>query len=518
MAAVDYSVFNYLTVANADLYRAIMLQFLRAKNRFIVHLRPEEVADGLGDIADISEVSGALAALRDWGNLSADPDTTRVTTVEDFHRARFLYQMTGAGEAAERALRQFDERFGRAGSLQAAALADIAGDLAALLALAAAPDPDVGKTHPLLLRLSTRFGDLADNAQAFVGSLQRTIDLNGGNSEAFLAYKDRLIEYLQRFVGDLVSKGSEIAQLLERIEEAGIEPVLRAAADREAADEMSGLDFDDPAEASTDPARLTTAHLTEWQDRWLGFRQWFISEDGRDSQQKLLRSRARAAVPQLLQVVRNLNERRSGRSDRSRDFAELAVWFAEAADEADMHSLWRGAFGLGAARHLSIDRESVEQREAAPISATVSWQDAPPVQISPRLRATGSYERTGKPSTVVDRSAGRRQLAEHALRERASLEAAKARLVTRGELLMSDLGEMDEASFDLFLRLVGDALASRRPEDPLAPLVARSIDGSLELRMTPMTDGGVVAVRTATGTLYGPQHTIEIVDMLGQRA
>ena len=41
---------------------------------------------------------------------SADPDTSRVTSVEDFHRARFLYQLTHAGEAAERSLAVFDER------------------------------------------------------------------------------------------------------------------------------------------------------------------------------------------------------------------------------------------------------------------------------------------------------------------------------------------------------------------------------------------------------------------------
>lgn len=523
MSAVDYSTFNYLTATNAGLYRAIMLQFLRAKNRFVVHLRPEEVLAGLDRPADLAEVSAALTSLSGWGNLSADPDTTRVTTVEDFHRARFLYQMSVAGEAAERALRQFDESLGHTGSLQAAALVDIAGDLRALVELVAAGEPDAGKTHPLLLRLATRFAGLADNAQAFVGSLQRAIDLNGVNADAFLAYKDRLIEYLQRFVGDLVTTGSEIARLIERLDEAGVEPLLRAAAEREAADDAPDLDPDAPDGEVTVGSdvvglRLADRRLAEWRERWLGFRQWFISEPGHDSQQKLLRNRARAAVPQLLQVVRSLNERRSGRSDRSTDLTALAIWFAEAADEGEMHRLWRAAFGLSAARHLSIDQETLEQREAHPVSASTSWFDAPALRISPRLRATGSYERTGKPATVIDRSAGRRHLAELAGRERAELAAAKARLVTDGELLLSELDTLDAGSFELFLRLVGDALADRRPDETTATLTARSIDGSLELRMTPVLDSGLVAVRTAFGTLRGPEHRIEILDTLGSVA
>ncbi len=77
-----------------------------AKRRFTVHLRPEDVHAALSTeaaAADIAMITDALSSLTGWGNLRADPDTSRVTTVEDFHRARFLYQLTPAGEAAEQA-------------------------------------------------------------------------------------------------------------------------------------------------------------------------------------------------------------------------------------------------------------------------------------------------------------------------------------------------------------------------------------------------------------------------------
>ena len=65
-----------------------------------------------------------------------------------------------------------------------------------------------------------------------------------------------------------------------------------------------------------------------------GLRQWFISSPEHPSQAKLLRARARKAIPDLLAVVALLNERRAGRSDRTADFRELALWFAQAPDEA----------------------------------------------------------------------------------------------------------------------------------------------------------------------------------------
>ncbi|MFF7749727.1 DUF2397 family protein [Streptomyces sp. NPDC007971] len=108
MTSSDYSAFAHLTAPNAPLYRQVMRAFLAAKERFAVHLRPEDV----------------YAAL-DAGSRPADPEA-----------------------------------------------------------------------------VTARFTDLADNARAFMGSLQRTIDLHDIEVEAFLAYKDRLIQYLERFIQD----------------------------------------------------------------------------------------------------------------------------------------------------------------------------------------------------------------------------------------------------------------------------------------------------------------------------
>lgn len=503
--SVEYSTFSYVTAANSKLYRAVMLEFMRAKDRFIVHLRPEEVVATLG--TDETEVRSALKQLSDWGNLSADPDTTRVTTVEDFHRARYVYQMTAKGESAERALRQFDESIGRSGSLQAAALADIRESLRALLQLARHEDRDAGKVHPLLLNLVSRFQGLADNAQAFVGSLQRTIDLNGIDTDAFLAYKDQLIQYLERFVRDLIATGSDIARLIEEIEDAGVDELLTLAADREANDEAPGASVDSGL------AERTTAI---WQQRWQGFRDWFVGSPTHESQSRLLRGRARTAISQLLQVVMVLNERRSGRSDRSADFRQLALWFAEAPDDRSLHSLARVAFGLSPSRHLTIDAQTLADRQQSPVAPSTPWADAPALSISPRLRATGRYERTGKPTQVRDRSAARQLLAETAARRDRDLEAVRAQLFTLEPTMLSGFERLDPAAFEYLLRVVGDALSNRRANEPMT---VRSLDGSLSIRLTPAQSTGpqhpLVELTTTDGTLRGPEHRFEILAARG---
>src|SRR6516162_8897809 len=85
--------FTHLGVPHAEQYRRLLRIFARARERFIVHLRPEDVAAELRAEAD-DQLTEALEQLVKWGNLRADVDTNRVTTVEDFHRKRSLYQLT----------------------------------------------------------------------------------------------------------------------------------------------------------------------------------------------------------------------------------------------------------------------------------------------------------------------------------------------------------------------------------------------------------------------------------------
>ncbi|WP_328771470.1 TIGR02677 family protein [Streptomyces sp. NBC_00286] len=503
-ARAGYAPFAHLTVPNAPLYRRVMGTFLAAKERFAVHLRPEDVHGALPAEhrpADLDTVVKALDSLVEWGNLRADPDTSRVTAVEDFYRKRFIYQLTQAGEAAEQALTAYDEALGRRGALQAVALHDIVTQLRALLVIAGEQEPDAAKAHLALSALTGRFGALAENARAFMGSLQRTIDLHDVEVEVFLAYKDRLIQYLERFIQDLITLGGRIALLIGELEDQGRAGVLlRLAAAREAAD------------AAPDEAESAEAQAYErWAARWSGLAAWFVSADGRESQARLLRGRALAAIPQLLAVVRQLNERRAGRSDRSADFRALARWFAEAPDDEARHRLWRAAFGLYPARHLTVDADTLERRTAHPVAASTPWAEAEPLRISPQLRRTGSYERRGKARKVQDRSEQRRRLAEIAVRQAEETAAARARLATNGTTRLSALGELDPAAFGLFLGLLGDALATWRPG--MTSTVATSNDGSMEIRLTALADGTTAEIRTPGGVFRGPDHRVEITDL-----
>jgi uncharacterized protein (TIGR02677 family) len=499
-------VFAYVDAEKAELYRAIMRVFILAKERFSLHLRPEDVwreLRGNSVVAEQHEIDVALRQLRDWENLRADPDTADVDTVEEFYRERLLYQLTRRGEAAERALILFEEVLAEPGELQTSALHDIRAHLAELEMLTHAEPPlDGGKVHRSLSALFARFEELTSKAQIFIGGLQRSANLQGTDEQVFIAYKERLIDYLERFVGDLTLASVDIAATLRRID-GSIESLLEAAAERSVADRVEN---DEHALAET---------LGQWAVRWQGVRRWFVSDSGAPSQADVLRARALGAIPALLAAAQAIHDRRVRRADRHQDFLTLARWFAEAEDDAAANRLWRAAFGLAPARHLWVNDESLSEWEASDTTARTSWLDAPPLRIAPRLRVSGRYDRPGAPRVVIDRSRERAALAALAAEENRQIEAARQRLVSCGHCLLSEMGELEREVFDLLLDLIGSALSAVEPGAQVVN--ATSTDGALVIRMERVPNGGEAVIATSDGEFRCRDHFIEIIDAVDRQ-
>lgn len=492
--------FRHITADKAAFYRAIMDVFAAAKRQYRLQLRPDEVlmeASWEGTVPRLDEVAMALSQLAEWGNLESQPDTARVSTLSDFYRARFLYRLSHGGEAVEAGLAVFAQTLQHRAELQSVALEDIDSRLQALRQLldaTAADGTDVAKAHEILRDLVRVFEDLASNAQAFMAGVARSLELQQADATAVVAYKQRLIEYLERFMGDLIRRSDSIARTLLALS-VRIDPLLYLIAEREARDAAPGSD----QERADETGRRQTA----WRERWKGLRGWFLSTGNEPPQAERLRARARAAIPQLLGAIAAVNERRSGRSDRSADFRVLAQWFAECASDADAHRLARAAFALNPARHFSL---GVQADEA--VAASTSWLDAPPLKISPRLREYGEAAPRGPLARVRDRSADRALMARQLEEESRQVEAARQRLAHGRPTRLSALGELDAHAFQLFLTLLGEALADQN--HPEQAVERRTGDGLLQIHLEPLAADTHASIQTPAGVFSGRDHLLTI--------
>jgi len=492
---VTHTVFTHVLVAKAELYRSILKVFVHSREQFMTHLRPAEVARRIG--CDEEEMENALRMLHQWGNLETTQDSAEAVALEEFYRSRFLYALSAAGEAAERALAVFEETVRQPGELQTAALRDIAEFLEVLRVLIESPEPDVPKLHTQLLALTERFRNLTNRAQAFMRDLQSTIQLHGVSVEQFLEYKQLLVDYLDRFLGDLVLATNEICQKIQLLEQAGISDQFRAVARRALAD------------ALVRTSEMEEQEVARWEGCWHGLRRWFLGEANGASQAEILRARAREAIPALLFTLQNINDQRVTRSDRFTDWQTLALWFAEAPSEEDTHRLWRAGFGMAPTRHLQINQETLDWRDQNTEGPRTPWMEAEPVWISPRLHANGRVTVRSQATAVQDRSEEKRKLALMAADEAAQIERAQQELA-RGRLMrLSDFGMLEPATFHLLLELLGEALAART--EVRQTVEVTSMDGALLIRLGPAYDSERLAeILTSTGVLRGPDCEVTI--------
>jgi len=493
--------FRHVSAEKAHFYRCIMDVFAAAKRQYRLQLRPDEVlaeAAWTEGVPRVEEVNAALARLTEWGNLESQPDTARVASIADFYRARFLYRLSHGGEAAEAGLALFFHTLHRRAELQTVALEDITSRLHALRKLveesATPDDADVAKMHEVLRDLVRVFEDLAENAQAFMAGVARSIELQQSEAGTVIAYKRRLIDYLERFMGDLVRRSDAIAQLIQFLS-SRINPIFLQIAGREARDAAPGSEQDQQDEQMR--------RWQAWRERWTGLRGWFLSDGAEPPQAELLRARARAAIPQLLGAIATINERRSGRSDRSADFRTLAHWFAACETESQAHRMARAAFALQPARHFSLNPQAEES-----LPATTPWADAPPLQINPRLREYGEAAPRGPLARVRDRSEERALMARQLSEESRQVEAARRRLATGRPVRLAELGELDIHAFGLFLNLLGEALSEQQSPDHAVE--RHTGDGLLLIRMEPLDATSEARIVTPVGVFAGRDHLLTI--------
>jgi len=437
---------------------------MEVRERFVFQMRLAEIVDLIrtvnpAEMPEENEIESALAQLCEWGNLRSGPDISDVRVVEDFYKPRPVYQLTPDGEAAERACARFSMTPAHV-ELQSPGLPEIREMLLELQQLLVKGQSDSGRIRRKLRTLDALLDDLSITAQAFIDRVEQRTKLQPAEIRS-------LIEFSHEFAGELESETDRIALIVRETEGMGV--------------------GDSPC--------------------WERCRNWFISLPGRPSNSEKLRERTRAALPSLLRGFAADNSRGLHRIDRATDFRVLAGWFARADSDAEAHVLWRTAFGLCSARHLSVNEATIDDREARHVPPNTSWLDAPPLRFPGDAHGLRGSLRTGGLSRMVDRSSEKEKLAAAAHEESRRLLDTQRRFGSGNRIRLSELVRLDAAEFELFLDLLGEAAAKAFPTESLEVL---SDDGSLRVRLEPVHDGRMATIRTADGMLSGPDHWIHI--------
>jgi uncharacterized protein (TIGR02677 family) len=451
-------ILSYAVAPKAELYRAILGVFIDARARYEVYRRPHEVLSALRASGypltdgDAESIELTLEQLVAWGNLHAIQQTSGARTLEEFNQRRFLYQITAAGERAERHVGALVSELGEHGALQAVMLRAISDSLNALLHEIDSPDAD--RLFQLLDTLDHQFTSLAANASLFMLTVSRTLDIGEQGEEVFQAYKHTLITYIQGFLDELQRLAPSIRTTVERIEAADLDPVFVLAASADQAP---------PLEAAVQAPATRFAH------RWHGLRGWFLGTGGDEPRCEALNAEARHAVERLISLLVRLSDSRAGQISRRQELLALSRRFHDAESVDDAHAIFKCAFGLFGARHVPVLVPDLELEPATLERPTASWWDSEDgVPVPLRLREAARYARSGYSPPVPDFADQKEMLARRLREERLGQLGILDAFVGRGPFHVSQIGTMPPELFRSLSDLVAFAgsLPSRGTRSP----------------------------------------------------
>ncbi|MFD9551732.1 TIGR02677 family protein [Nocardia salmonicida] len=492
----------YLNVEHTVYYRLALDVLLEEESRLGIHLSTQEIGqrvrmrltDAADLVANLPGIDGLLESLYNWGNVDRIYNMRRSGSAQEFLHKDFLYQLTSIGAQVHRTMTALDEEMGAVGSLQSSTLPEVFDALQVFVNAANLDHPDMTASAQAFQRLVHGFSALSENAKLFVQGLNRSLIVKGPDEiESFLAYKELIVGYLQTFIVALSRYRPLIADFLAQADDDRIARMFESIAEIEA-----------PPQRGLSRADVVARDVARMNGQWSGLRSWFYETVDRPAVAQTLEQRASDAVNQILLTIRQINDQRFRRVDRSADLVSLASWFEgmQDAPEEELSALWRTAFGLYPARHLGVLRSLHDDDDAV---ESESWWTGRPAPVSAAYRAAGPRARQGPVPRIRSTRRAKSMLAAQQVSKMGAEANAERSLAARGTFRLSVLTELDDVEAEVLLRCLDVALSVAADDAGVHRAVTS--DGRLQVFLTR------VATRLAAVALRGGRASLEDLEM-----
>lgn len=400
--------FRYLGGEEWQEYRAILAVFA---DTFFTEFAPEDVVDHLkasGVTIELGVVADRLESLRNWGNLTASTTVGNPASLDDYYRRRHRYLITRAGQEVHSMVEGVLHSVDQIGDVQAGRLRDLLRALQQLQSfvgqgLQRIAANDVIDAVRGVFDPHESFSDEITQFFASINQWQSRYDLE---PEEIGFFAEVLVGYVSEQLVEIERMARPISQALRRLEPDLDAILLRAQSGLAVRVDDAGFADNFKVRAVAGTARTDWDHL----------RRWFEADHGAPSRLESLTRQAIAAVRTLTGNLTRLSRAGAGSASRRIDFVRLAAWLDTADTVDDAHALVSAAFGLHAARHLSLLSQDADD----PVATVTPWADAPRASVPITLRERGERAQRGSASRVRDRAMERELLRRQREEERDS--------------------------------------------------------------------------------------------------
>ena len=448
----SFPIITELKYVNSDhnslRYRIVMRFIYKEYQRLRYWLKPEEIYAGVQEWNLLSDYTiemcqTDLEQLVQWKNLSQRHDGGRVATVDEYLRKKFQYFLTPYSIEIERMLEGLEKIRGYGGSLEPTLFDTIAECLKQIrLGTVEGTEDSLShaEAHQLWLDLMDTFAKLQKTSVDYIASLQTSRAEELMATEAFLAYKETLTEYLRDFVQALQRKAYRIESEIERMKPG----LLELFYEQVATEKMSKPILEE--EVNREQV------IDEMRESWGSLHRWFVSGIYGDSELMLLEFSTKETIARVVRSVLRIQERRRSGVSRRKELEYLAGWFRECDTVEEAHCLAASVFGLFPARKLQGD----DERTTESVSQSM-WEERPTVRPL-RSRSRQRLEKDDSTTPMPNREGQKHAARVAFLQQREEELALLMKLTDRPVVRISEFGIVNGATRLHLLQWIGRCL------------------------------------------------------------
>ena len=482
---------KYLNADNADRYRSVMRIFFENYEKLQYWMDMDDVhaamtADPYFSDYRVEQCQQDLTMLVEWKNLTTIQDMRNIHTIEEFQNKKFRYQLTPYSVEIERLMLRLENLEVEGASLEPSLLERIRNHVARFQEMAEA-SPDV--VHTWWEDLERDFERLNQNYQDYMRDLNSVKAEEMMRTQAFLVFKDKLVDYLRNFVKGLQNHIGVIEEALRALEPELVDAVL-----------AKGIDYV-MAIPRLDQEVTREEIETRVRGRYASIHAWFVADAAGESEASRLFDATTEIIRRITRYAAQLSERNLMGANRREEYRKVAELFLACSDVEEAHRMSAMVFGLERPQHLRFLAERASE------SANVSVYEEAPAEIILKPRVRTYREKTHR-SGIRDASAEKAQAREQAIRQLQEDQAQIAALEKDGVIDLGTLPEIESRTRAILLRWLSDAL-----ED--VAHTARTEDGRM-FQLDLSKSGETCVLRAEDGDMTLP-HLAIIFEEEGDR-
>ena len=458
---------RYLSAENAYRYRGIMRQCYLFDQKYRHWVYKEDIYEALRSSDafqqyTLEQCKQDLDSLVEWGNLTAIQDTSKVATYEQFKNRQFRYQLTEYSIEIERMTVRLENLVVEGGSLEPTLLERLKLQIAQMKVTAHLDPQQAGSWWS---QLSADFQRLNHSYQDYIRDWYSVKAEELMRQSTFLLYKERLVDYLRHFIKELQQHAYEIEAILRTVttEERQLlrDKLYQYEKDipRLDLEELDLHQLRENVEGKLDSifSFFLSRDRDGRQDQYGQGRSNRDSRDSRESREsevELILGLTNEVIRRMARSAANILESTAQFSNRKEEYRMLARLFQKQEDLAEAHRLSAAVFGIGGYKHF----QGAHERETESIQSSVFEEEPMLVITPPRVR---TYRERMQKTGIQERTEEKARMKEQVLRQKAEEKAIVESYLHSGELVLSEVGEIQPFVRQAFLRWLGKAMQDR---------------------------------------------------------